>query len=145
MVACAADLGKKKAWFLRWLWGGNWATAHSFYEVQTINRKRSRGKCAWLTKDQLLKIYRNPVVRDAIVAKCNADPTAWRYHPFVPDCLDAIQYFHEVAQEETSDLETVVRQGVAFQADMKPTDAAQLASMMDPNNGNSCSCSISFF
>ena len=102
-----------------------------FYEVAEINRTKKRGKCAWLTADQLFQIYHNTSVRDSVVSKCKTNPQTWRYHPFVPDCAEAIQYFHEVAKEELHEFESVVRQGVSFKADMNQQDAGQLASQMD--------------
>ena len=131
VTACSESLGQKKAWFLRFVCGGTWCVAHAIYEVAEINRTKTRGKCAWLTADQIFQIYHNTAVRDSVVAKCKQNPKQWRYHPFVPECTEAIQYFHEVAQEELHEFEQVVRQGVGFKAEMNPEDAAQLAAKMD--------------
>ena len=139
VTACSKSLGQKKAWFLRFVCGGTWCVAHAIYEVAEINRTKTRGKCAWLTADQIFQIYHNTAVRDSVVAKCKQNPKQWRYHPFVPECTEAIQYFHEVAQEELHEFEQVVRQGVGFKAEMNPEDAAQLAAKMDHFHGKASS------
>lgn len=66
--------------------------------AKTSSAGREGGK-VWLDKAQLLEVFKNEAVVQAIIKNKKSDPTQWRPNEDCPDCEDAIQF--RVADKET--------------------------------------------
>ena len=126
-----SDLKLQKLWYTKWLaHGKSWATAIVYEETVQQEITSTEGCSAWLTQGQVEELYNDPVVAEAIVAKCLADPKLWRPHPFVPECKKATQCWVTVREEEKSLLQKNLKRGTRTDGEVDVEDAAKLSSKL---------------
>ena len=79
--------------------GGDWAQVEIKEKMLTIHSKTLYGKCRWLMKFELERLYPDFLV-DAICKSKMKDSTQWRPNPDVPELESAIQYKCRIEEGE---------------------------------------------
>ena len=88
------------------------------------------GKGAWLTKAQILDLYKCEVVCNAVVSEALESADRWRRHL---QCDEAVQYFITVSDKQTERLEDVVSRGVSLSGIAGFGEGISLASKLAPS------------
>ena len=112
-------LHEKQYYFHVWLNNqSDWAAVEVW--EQRCGSKKSQ---AWLTDDQMMDVFKNRSVVDALQQKCKDDHTEHkplhRRHPNVPHCAEAHQFLTDIEDSLVETCEKVLKKGatITMQAD----------------------------
>ena len=78
---------------------------------------------AWLTEDQMEKLYNSKIVVNALKAKYLAHIGWHREHPDVPDCPEAHQYWAIVDESKKAQLRKITSKKTESEMDIAGEDA----------------------
>ena len=99
-AAMAGNQSEKQFYFNLWVeCGGDWAEVEIKEKILKVESKKITGKCRWLMRFELEKMYPDFLV-DAICKSKMKDSSQWRPNPDVPDLELAIQFKCRVEEGE---------------------------------------------
>ena len=87
---------------------------------------------AWLTKAQIVDLYKCEIVANAVITEASEDGDRWRRHPQATQCDEAVQYWVTVSEKQTERLEDIVSKGVSLSANVGMAEGIQVASKLAP-------------
>lgn len=125
----AGNPQKRKYWFELWGPDASWTNASARETVIQEEADSNDKSKAWLTYDQLVKVYQNETVASSL--KRRKEVTGeWRAHPEVPDCVEATQYKCFLSEVESKRWTQIKRKEAEINADVEGASMATLMPKM---------------
>ena len=126
-----AGAHERTFYFHVWLnCGQDWAGV-TLMESHLLERRHGTKKTrAWMTDGQLMKVFQDREVVDALKEECvendSLDDKRVRPHPRVPHCKKATQYNTEIEDHMIDQVDNVMKRGIRLEHNLDGPDAEQV-------------------